>query len=297
MHELLKMEADAWKTKIATFCEDPLMSEEACSPQKHVATIDLGIPQHLRKACTIRILWTLREDQKEELPPSQPTESLVRTSTVDLRASRAAQLDMDLDVDEAMDSLDFGLFSPNASFGELLYQCLPVVWVAVVSLWPGLLSSFLRMIWCVPIWEEDVVSRSRLRLLPNPDVVCWSDEHFPSAALAVSGLVVWCVGIPLVLAAKLSLEDRTSPDKHRRYGFFFQGLEPQYWWWDILVKRADVGLMMLVTYTSVVREPEAKVLLFPLLSGLQALLAASSGYLEMCFFNCWVLSSRNQQQF
>lgn len=220
------------------------------------------------------------KDQKEELPPSRPTkpdsatESLKKMSTVSLRESRAAQLDMDLDVDEAMDSLDFGLFSPNAPFGELLYQCLPVVWVAVVSLWPGLLSSFLRMIWCVPIWEEDLVSRSRLRLLPNPDVVCWSDEHFPSAALAVSGLVVWCVGIPLVLAAKLSLEDRTSPDKHRRYGYFFQGLEPQYWWWDILVKRADVGLMMLVTYTSVVREPEAKVLLFPLLSGLQALLAA-----------------------
>ena len=214
---------------------------------------------------------------KDRKQPDSTTETLRKRSVTsetkvrDLRNSAAAQLDMDYDVDEAMDRLDFGLFTPNASFGELLYQCLPVAWVAVVSLWPGLLSSFLCMIWCVPIREEDVVS---LRLVPNPDVVCWSSEHFPSAALAVAGLVVWCLGIPLVLAAKLSMEDRASPDKHRQFGYFYQGLELQYWWWDILVKRADVLLMMLVTYTSVVREPEAKVLLFPLLSGLQALLAA-----------------------
>lgn len=28
------------------------------------------------------------------------------------------------------------------------------------------------------------------------------------------------------------------------------GYEPQYWWWDIIVKRLDVGLMKLTTYTS-----------------------------------------------
>ena len=53
-----------------------------------------------------------------------------------------------------MDSLDFGLFSPAPSFGQLVYQCLPIIWISLVSLWPGLLSSFLRMIWCVPIREE-----------------------------------------------------------------------------------------------------------------------------------------------
>ena len=45
---------------------------------------------------------------------------------------------------------------------------------------------------------------------------------------------------PLEAVARLSKHLR-----QRRYGYFFQGLEPKFWWWDILVKRADVGMMML----------------------------------------------------
>ncbi|CAE7217830.1 lgals3bpb [Symbiodinium pilosum] len=145
---------------------------------------------------------------------------------------------------------------------------MPIIWISLVALWPGLLSSFLRMIWCVPIPEDgEVVSR----LLPNPSVVCWSDDHMASAGLAILGLGIWCLGIPMTLAARLlCLRDRQAPENFRRFGYFFQGLEAQFWWWDLLVKRLDVALMMLVTYTSFVLDPKAKLMLFPVLSGLQA---------------------------
>ncbi|CAE7415595.1 SVEP1 [Symbiodinium necroappetens] len=70
------------------------------------------------------------------------------------------------------------------------------------------------------------------------------------------------------------MKDRQAADNCRRFGYFIQGLEPEYWWWDILVKRIDVGLMMLVTYTSAVQDPATKLLLFPVLSGFQAVVAA-----------------------
>lgn len=35
------------------------------------------------------------------------------------------------------------------------------------------------------------------------------------------------------------------------FRYFIQGYEPQYWWWDILIKRADIGAMMVITYTSI----------------------------------------------
>ncbi|CAE7405136.1 UVR8 [Symbiodinium sp. CCMP2592] len=179
----------------------------------------------------------------------------------------------DMAVDEVMGHLDFGLFDAKPRFAELMYQCVPIIWIALITLWPGLLSSFLRMLWCVPFEEDDRDDVSRL--LPNPDVECWTEAHFPSAALAIGGLVIWCLGTPLALALKLqSMQDRRAPNSDRRYGYFFQGLEPKFWWWDILVKRADVGMMMLVTYTSVVPTPVAKLLLFPVLSGFQACLAA-----------------------
>ncbi|CAE6963215.1 unnamed protein product [Symbiodinium sp. CCMP2592] len=183
-------------------------------------------------------------------------------------------------VDTVVDSLDFGLFSAAPRFGQLARQSIPVIWVSLVSLWPGLLSSFLQMIWCVPVPEDDVIVN---RLLPNPSVICWSDEHFVSARIAIAGLVVWCVGIPLTLAVLLlRIPDRQAPENFRRFGYFFQGLEPKFWWWDLLVKRLDlasealrdVALMMLLTYTSVVPDPKGKLMLFPALSGFQVFLAS-----------------------
>ena len=41
------------------------------------------------------------------------------------------------------------------------------------------------------------------------------------------------------------------------------------WWWDLIIKRMDVATMMLITYTSVVLDPSAKLMLFPALSGFQ----------------------------
>ena len=61
------------------------------------------------------------------------------------------------------------------------------------------------------------------RLMPNPDIVCWSTEHYPSAFLAVLGLVIWCFGIPVTLALRvLRLQDRQSPENYRP-PFFLRG--------------------------------------------------------------------------
>ena len=64
--------------------------------------------------------------------------------------------------------------------------------------------------------DETVVSR----LLPSPDVRCGSSDHLPSAAVAICGLLGWCVGIPIALAVRLvSLEDRQTPENYRKYGY------------------------------------------------------------------------------
>ena len=136
--------------------------------------------------------------------------------------------------------------------------------------WPELLSTFLKMIWCTPISEDNERGFTivKQRLLPNPDVVCWSSDHFVLAILAISGLGVWCIGVPVFLFFRLYvLKDRQSPENFRKYGFFIQGFEPQYWWWDIIVKRLDILIMNLVTYTSIATEEKAKLLTFPIISG------------------------------
>lgn len=106
------------------------------------------------------------------------------------------------------------------------------------------------------------------RLLPHPDIVCWSADHFASAMIAGIGLIVWCALVPIFLFLRIwKLKDRQSPENFRRYGYFIEGYEPQFWYWDILVKRTDIGLMNLVTYTSLADDEKAKLLLFPFISG------------------------------
>ena len=88
------------------------------------------------------------------------------------------------------------------------------------------------------------------------------------ALIASIGLVVWCIGVPLLLFLRIyKLKDRQNPENGRRYGFFIEGYEPGFWYWDIIVKRFDIALMNLVTYTSLADDEKAKLLLFPFISG------------------------------
>ena len=70
------------------------------------------------------------------------------------------------------------------------------------------------------------------------------------------------------------LKDRQNPENFRRYGFFIEGYEPGFWYWDIIVKRFDIAIMNLVTYTSLADDQKAKLLLFPFISGTMLAIAA-----------------------
>ncbi|CAE7468840.1 DHX37 [Symbiodinium microadriaticum] len=167
--------------------------------------------------------------------------------------------------------LDLGLFTARPGLWGLLNQSVPVIWLTQLALWPELMSKFLQMIRCMSVREDfgdAPVTVQRLR--SHPDVVCWQDEHLPKATIAMVGLVLWCLGTPLLLFLRIwSLHDRQEPRNRRRYGYFIQGLEPNYWYWELAVKRLDIGLMLLIASTTIANDDKAKLLLFALISGMQ----------------------------
>ena len=191
------------------------------------------------------------------------TEDLRQTASQSDRGASAGLLASGIDVDE----LDFGLFTAKPGLKALLLQSLPVVWPTLIAIWPQLLSQFLSLIWCTPIPEDGCV---RQRLVPNPDVICLSDAHLPAFLIAITGLSVWCIGIPgwlFTVIYRLGTT-RQELESRRRYGLFIRGLEPSMWWWDLSIKRADIALMMLVAYTSIVEDETAKLFVFAFLSGI-----------------------------
>eukprot|EP00439_Symbiodinium_sp_Y106_P035489 s3907_g4.t1 len=167
-----------------------------------------------------------------------------------------------------LDTLDFGLFTRWPGPFQLLYQSVPVIWVTLINMWPGFLSQYLQMIWCQPFQEEE--DRVVQRLLPYPDMECWSSNHMPLATVAIIGLGCWCVGMPMLLIHVIwNLKDRNSPENQRRFGYFINGFEPRYWWYDLVIRRLDIAAMMLVTYTSLTNDERAKLLSYPVISGAQ----------------------------
>ena len=95
------------------------------------------------------------------------------------------------------------------------------------------------------------------------------------AAIAIAGLSFWCVGMPLLLIYVIGmLKDRNSPENQRRFGYFINGFEPRYWWYDLVVRRLDIAFMMLVTYTSLTDDQRAKLLTYPVISGAQMAICA-----------------------
>ena len=95
--------------------------------------------------------------------------------------------------------------------------------------------------------------------------------------LAFIGLGVFSVGFPLVIFVRLRAQaNRFHPKVMRHYGYFFSGLRPSFWWWDVLIKRADLLLVMTITYTDVVFDERAKLLWHTFLSG--AMLALHNAF-------------------
>ena len=130
-------------------------------------------------------------------------------------------------------ALDLALFESWPGLKALLDQSMPVIWLTQLALWPELMSSFLQMIRCISVHEDSEDGGEPMtvqRLRSHPDVECWQDEHMATAMVALTGLVVWCLGVPLALFLRIwALRDRQEPRNRRRFGYFIQGLEPSYW--------------------------------------------------------------------
>ncbi|CAE7037107.1 unnamed protein product [Symbiodinium sp. CCMP2592] len=195
--------------------------------------------------------------------------------------------------------LDLALFTSWPGPMTLLKQSVPVIWLTQLALWPELMSQFLQMVRCISVREDRQGPVTVQRLHAHPDVECWHEEHWTLFAIGVSGLVLWCFGIPLALFLRIwALNDRQEPENRRLFGYFIEGLEPRFWYWELVVKRLDIGLMLLIASTSITTDDKAKLLLFALNSGIQLAITAwlkpySNSQAEILdFLECLLLGAR-----
>merc|ERR550532_2607825 len=100
--------------------------------------------------------------------------------------------------------------------------------------------------------ESCTVAPAR-RWVMDTDVGLGQGNHLYVAIIASVGLSVWSVGVVVLLfcwvyTRRRHLQEFTTK---RMLGYFYNGLEADKYWWELVVKRVDLLLIYLITYTQI----------------------------------------------
>jgi hypothetical protein len=169
----------------------------------------------------------------------------------------------------------FGLFrrrmpgqSLPRAFLMCLEDCFPIWLIGIYTIWPIITERMLYILKCTLLTREDGTTAEHWDFDFN--VQCRTADHAPAYLIAMAGLIIWSLGSIVFLVYKIKAtgpENRFNDDNMRRFGYFYQGFEPQYWFWEIGWKRFDFLLVSIVTYTSLVPDARAKVIIYVMLGG------------------------------
>jgi hypothetical protein len=161
--------------------------------------------------------------------------------------------------DESVKYPVYGIFR-NSKLATLIFDSVPLWLIAIHTVWKDNTRSMLLAIACDTFNLDGVTV---LRWAGDTQEECfptWSPRVF----LAFAGLSLWTVGFILVLyvCIKRYQEELMEPRIMHRYGFFYRGFEPNFWWWELLHKRVDSAIILFVTYTGVVQDYKSKLIIF-----------------------------------
>jgi len=88
--------------------------------------------------------------------------------------------------------------------------------------------------------------------------------HEVVSMLGFAGLIIWSIGVPFgtFLVCRLRCRRLQEGGTKRLLGFFYVGLEPTYYWWELCVKRADVFVIFVVAYSHFFQTQKAKLITY-----------------------------------
>jgi hypothetical protein len=158
----------------------------------------------------------------------------------------------------------FGLFR-NSKWRTVLDDSFPIVLITIYNVWQPISQRFLAALSCDAV---PLVSKTEMRWNGNTSELCMPAGNL-RAGFAIAGLMLWSFGFPAITYMCINQHEGNleQPLIQHRFGYFYQGFEPDYWWWELLVKRLDSLTVLVITFTNVVPDAKAKLLLYLVLSG------------------------------
>jgi hypothetical protein len=172
---------------------------------------------------------------------------------------------------DAEESLVLGLFHKNSSLAELIRQTEPVLLVVLYFLWPQVTIRTLMAPSCIAMPGVD--GTQDWWLSNDPDIPCWESEHWSLILIAGFGFAAWSIGPLIYISWRVFRwgSQKYTLDNMVRFGYFYTGLAPRTWWWELLIKRVDIALFTIVarlTHLAAFQDERARLLWFTFISGI-----------------------------
>jgi hypothetical protein len=166
----------------------------------------------------------------------------------------------------------FGIFRhpKHLKLRNFLGDARPLIYIGLYTMWYPTTKRLLLLVHCEA--EIEVVDGRTLqysRWMQQANFVCYEGTHLVITFFALIGLLVWSFGLLAYLSYEIMShkKDMNKQDIMRRYSYFTTGYEVNRSYWDILVKKSDNLLTIVITYTSIAVDIKAKLLCYAALAG------------------------------
>eukprot|EP00930_Biecheleria_cincta_P081420 TRINITY_DN7036_c0_g1_i6.p1 TRINITY_DN7036_c0_g1~~TRINITY_DN7036_c0_g1_i6.p1 ORF type:complete len:971 (-),score=119.66 TRINITY_DN7036_c0_g1_i6:83-2833(-) len=156
----------------------------------------------------------------------------------------------------------FGFFR-SSRLRDVIADFLPVITVGLYALWTHVTTRLVLSLNATPISFETAEGyTSQQRWVGDTRLITFEGAHRPVGLLATGGLLIWSFAYNIVLLGFVALnrKDLHAPRNARNLGFFVNGLEGKWFFWDLLVKRLDILLVHVVVYSQLIPDVRAKLL-------------------------------------
>jgi hypothetical protein len=138
----------------------------------------------------------------------------------------------------------------------------------ILLLYPSICRLTLAAFQCTPLCHTPELPTARSDdecdggevtqvLFPDPSVVCYQPRWFAWAAVALVGIVVYCLGAPLAFL-RLTSKYRSSPDGRARISLLLNSYTPECWYFESV----DMLRKLLLTSVVTVVDPNTMVQLW-----------------------------------
>lgn len=183
------------------------------------------------------------------------------------KKSEAIKASMMTDTGDTNEARLLVFFRKDTSFRDMVDDVMPWLVVTFNNVWVPVTNRLLQMLYC------ETFPLKHVRLMMSTEVECWTSEvHYVISIIGIMGLVIWSVGIVTALFVYIRMKEKAGelqdPTLQYQFGYLLEGYEPRTWHWELLMKKMDLLMTAIITYTSLAPDTRAKVLLYAVLASM-----------------------------